>query len=286
MPLPAALVAALPAITGGIGQGVNAWQTAVQNRKSREFSRSMYDLQRQHALSDFHMINEYNSPAQQMARLKAAGVNPLMAFGKSAGTGIAGQVRSSDIKNPQFNTPEYGGVLTHIPQMFDYRVKQAQANNLEKMATTEVQKSLLLAAQTDSATTDADIKRATKNVAIEAAEAARDKTVAEARFQLDENERRSVLTGATLKEKMANVLRIREQNAKSAEERKNLRLMREEIMESTRIKKLERGLMESGIYKHDSMLFRWIGRMLDAEGGVLQLKKKLEGKALEYFMFD
>jgi hypothetical protein len=85
---------------------------------------------------------------------------------------------------------------------------------------------------------------------------------------------------------MANVLRIREQNAKSAEERKNLRLMREEIMESTRIKKLERGLMESGIYKHDSMLFRWIGRMLDAEGGVLQLKKKLEGKALEYFMFD
>lgn len=267
----------LPAIIGAAGMGINAISQGHQNRKNRAFSRGMYDLQRQHALEDFDRVNEYNSPLQQVERLKEAGLNKALMYGKSASPGLAGSVRSSDYKNPDTQTPQYGGSLTYLPQMFDFRVKQAQADNLDTQRRTEAQRALLLAAETDSKTTDAEIKRATKMTAIATAEAEQSKIEADTKFQLDENERRAALQAPTLLGKLLAVNTEKLKQAKTKEETKNLKEQRKLIKAQTNIRQIEAGLNESGVFKNDGLLARWIARLLDEQGGPLELKRKLEG---------
>lgn len=273
MPIPPPVLAAGLGLVGGV---MNSVGQSGQNRASRRFATQMYGQQRYDNLQDWHRENAYNSPIAQMQRLKEAGINPTAMLGKSASSGIAGQVKSADIKNPQFNNPEWGGSLQYLPNLFDFEVKQAQANNLEKQATTETQRQLLIAAQAQGTKADAEVKEATKAIAIQSAEQDLKKKQADTQFQLDENERRAMLAGGTMSEKMANVQRIRIQNAKTADERKNLQAMLKEIQTNTALKQYELKLRESNVYKDDGLLARIIARLLHESGGVLQLKNKLE----------
>jgi hypothetical protein len=70
----------------------------------------MYYLQRHHALkdyqrnradalSDFNMANRYNSPQEQMNRLREAGLNPNLVYGKGA------DQASVQMKGPDLDTP-------------------------------------------------------------------------------------------------------------------------------------------------------------------------------------
>lgn len=52
------------------------------NVKGRKFSREMYSRQRQDALADWAMQNEYNSPRAQMQRFQEAGLNPNLIYGQ------------------------------------------------------------------------------------------------------------------------------------------------------------------------------------------------------------
>ena len=73
MPLPAIVTAGIiSAGTQLAAQGGNAIAQGAANRKSRKFTREMYDRQRSDALSDWAMMNDYNHPSAQMARLRQA----------------------------------------------------------------------------------------------------------------------------------------------------------------------------------------------------------------------
>ena len=69
---------------------------ARQNRKSRTFARGMYEKQRDDNIEFWRMQNSYNDPAQQMERLKNAGLNPALIYGQNAGgaSGSAGSIAS------------------------------------------------------------------------------------------------------------------------------------------------------------------------------------------------
>ncbi len=85
--MPSPLLPAL--ITGGaslLGQGINAISQGAMNKKSREWQEKMYGIQRQDSLADWAMQNEYNHPSSQMARLRAAGLNPNLVYGHGADT--------------------------------------------------------------------------------------------------------------------------------------------------------------------------------------------------------
>jgi len=53
------------------------------NRENREEARRIMEQQREWALSDWHMVNAYNAPDQQMQRYKDAGLNPNLIYGSA-----------------------------------------------------------------------------------------------------------------------------------------------------------------------------------------------------------
>lgn len=108
----------------------NAFSTLATNVQGQMFSKGMYKRQRADALEFWGMQNDYNSPASQVARLKAAGLNPAFAFGGNAGGGS--QIQVPDVTPVNFREPRLQGSPRMDPLMFaDLRIKNAQANNLE-----------------------------------------------------------------------------------------------------------------------------------------------------------
>jgi ribosomal protein S21 len=265
------------AMIGLAGNSINAFAQYGQNRKEREFSKYMYELQRQDALSDYHMQNAYNDPSAQVKRLKEAGLNPALMYGKSASPGLAGSVRSSDFKSPSTNAPRFGDALTYLPQMFDFEVKQAQSNNLDALSKTEEKKALLVAAQANAQTTDAEIKRATKGVAIASAKAALDKLEADTQLQIGENARRELITGYTIQEKLVNALKAMKQTEHTA-------ALIKEVRESTLIKEAQRKMWDQNINPNDSLLVRLLGKLLENGPTLKEFKEGITGGALRLWL--
>lgn len=94
MGLSAAGATALAAGAGLIGTGAQVATTGKMNNRQRAFAEKMMHRQRDWALADYAMQNEYNSPQAQMSRLREAGLNPNLVYGNGA-TAEGGQVRST-----------------------------------------------------------------------------------------------------------------------------------------------------------------------------------------------
>lgn len=127
----------LPVIAAGMSLasgGLNAYSTGRTNKRSRMFAREMYNTQREDALEDFKLQNEYNSPRMQMQRLQEAGLNPNLVYGGGSGVTEAGGIRSSDATSMRFEAPRYGDALKDSANSFlafhDLEIKKAQADNL------------------------------------------------------------------------------------------------------------------------------------------------------------
>lgn len=111
----------LPAVAGG--QGVlNFIGGFVNNALNRRFAKNQADIAWNRELEQWHRANEYNSPQAQMARLKAAGLNPNMVYG--TGTQAAGQSASSA---PSAQTAKY---QAQWPKL-EVAEKLAQIANIE-----------------------------------------------------------------------------------------------------------------------------------------------------------
>ena len=122
-----------PTISAGAGLIGDIWSNIAY--KKREKSRRKYEIRREadrraYDLEQWMRQNKYNHPIEQMARLKAAGLNPNLIYGSSPGSAVGnagalpagqapkGQLAPFNIDNPM------------IPFM-DTKVKQAQTNNLK-----------------------------------------------------------------------------------------------------------------------------------------------------------
>lgn len=105
-----------------------------QNKANMELAAYQYDEQRKM----WDAQNLYNDPSAQLARYRAAGLSPNLIYGGGAGGGSAGN--ASDY--PKYQAPhiqqEFANPQTAITGVIsayqDYRVKQAQINNIEATA--------------------------------------------------------------------------------------------------------------------------------------------------------
>ena len=94
---------ALTGLAGGLGPGLFSLGSSLLTNKGALSRQRLADQQN---IKFWNMQNEYNTPAQQMARLKKAGLNPALIYGSgSAQTGVAGSIAPSkpapyNIKNP------------------------------------------------------------------------------------------------------------------------------------------------------------------------------------------
>lgn len=134
MPVPLAPII-IPAAASVIGSGINALSQSGANRAGFNFSTKQWHMDRAAAIADWNAQNLYNSPAEQMKRLRAAGLNPNLVYGNGATT-TAGAIRSTD--SPHYNptAPQWGSGLTEAARVGmaayqDTRLQDQQVQNME-----------------------------------------------------------------------------------------------------------------------------------------------------------
>lgn len=155
-------------IAGGaslLGSGLNAISTGIQNRRSQNFSRDMYRMQLNDNIKLWNMQNEYNSPVNQVKRLKEANLNPALLYGSGASgaSGSAGAVSRADVKNPHFNTPDLSGIgmagIQALNNMYALEKQKVEVDNMKKQGKVLQQEALVKAASAVDLAVGADRKK-------------------------------------------------------------------------------------------------------------------------------
>lgn len=144
-----AIGALIGAGAGLFGQHQQQKQDEKLAQDQREWNERMYGLQnkewwkrtqdsRDYNLEMWNMQNKYNSPVEQMARLKEAGLNPHLMYGKGT-LGQAGQMPNTSIGNAQdvkgYTRAQARNVLAGVNTFGDFvnwKNTQAQTNNVEQ----------------------------------------------------------------------------------------------------------------------------------------------------------
>lgn len=181
-PVTGAIVA--QAVGAGAETGGNIGMYYLQ----RHHAKLDYERNRRDALSDFHMANRYNSPEEQMNRLREAGLNPHLVYGKGADQAAV------QMKGPNLDTPIAPKVapvdINRAKQMGQMlQVEKAQTDNVLQDTKNKELQGDLLKAQTNQTNMQ------TANIA---------ENTARTRFDLQQaNELKdSVLTRARLENEM------------------------------------------------------------------------------------
>ncbi|MEQ3162441.1 hypothetical protein AAA214_04720 [Parabacteroides goldsteinii] len=149
----------------------NEWQTQ-ENEKAYQRNLQMWNLQ-----------NEYNSPTQQMARLRSAGLNPNLVYGSGATGNSAGstpQYQPADIKRAELSSYRgwNQGLTDAVSNFLAYRSNRAQVENMEaqnslirQQTATEATRQANIAASTARSEFDLSQANRLKDVSVSMAEA-------------------------------------------------------------------------------------------------------------------
>lgn len=137
--------AGLGLLLGGLGGGLlqtvsniftNRQNVSAQediNKRNIEATRAANDLSRQWSLDDWNRQNAYNSPLQQMNRLREAGLNPALVYGNGAQAATA-MVKTPTASAPTQEAPRMAPVQTPdigsvIGQYYQLQSLQADVEN-------------------------------------------------------------------------------------------------------------------------------------------------------------
>jgi hypothetical protein len=120
--------------------------------KTIEYQRQAADLAYARDKEMWNKANAYNSPAEQMLRLKSAGLNPMLAYGSGSVAGnTSGQTPSMSIPNYQANyaAPAAANLSTigATSALADLQLKKSQIANVEASTRSTNQKTALDALQ-------------------------------------------------------------------------------------------------------------------------------------------
>lgn len=149
----------------------NEWQSQ-ENEKAFQRNLQMWNLQ-----------NAYNSPTQQMARLRSAGLNPNLVYGSGVTGNSAGstpQYQPVDIKRAELS-PYRGwnqGLTDAVSNFLAFRSNRAQVENMEaqnslirQQTATEATRQANIAASTARSEFDLSQANRLKDVSVSMAEA-------------------------------------------------------------------------------------------------------------------
>lgn len=279
MAVPAAIIAAG---ISAAGQGGNAIMQSVQNKKSRRWNELMYQQQRKDALADWNMQNQYNSPAQQMERLKAAGLNPNLVYGNGADAGAVGQVRSSQPGNPQFEAPQIdtNGVISAY---LNTTLRGQQVDNMQAQLAIMNEEAKLKAAQTlatlmntENTKFDLGLKSELRNTTIEAARVNLNNMLAKGdqittqtekirndiQFTIDENKRKWETQKYSIQMAAKDILLKQKQIAKTEAETQRIGKMMDYLDNQIRISGKQAEIWERGQNPNDPAWQRMLLELL------------------------
>lgn len=255
---------------------INPFLQAGQNQSNRNFSEHLYDKQRADALADRDFQNNYNSPAANMARLKAAGLNPNLVYGNGNAISQSAQTRSSSADAPKGEAPNLNFQSAFQAAQANQQIQESKARTNNIAALTEVaneDKNLkmvqTLATLEGIPNTQADV--ATKkynlnntmpaNLNIMKQElqnkiADYNKTEAETKVSLDKNEREAVMQSYNISSALENIYTLRLNRAKTTQEINEIKEKISNIKADTTLKELDAELKKEGIQPHDPYYMR------------------------------
>lgn len=282
MPVP---VAALITAGSALGSaGLNAASQGSMNKKTRRWNEKMYGIQRADSLADWHMQNEYNSPASQMQRLRDAKLNPNLVYGNGADT-AGGMVRGANVESWNPQAPRWGDMANAaglgLSAYYDTQIKEAQIDNLKTINTVQVQEAALKAAQvaatqigTEANKFDLSQRQRLADISLQTAEQSLKKIMADieatgvsTRVLTNRDEREAALNSSNIAEAVARILRMRSQNTTDEVQRRQMEATIKSIQKDGLLKDLDINLRRMGINPSDPTWQRIIAQ------GIGQLSK-------------
>lgn len=237
---------------GLAGQLVNSGIQGGMNRATRKWSERMYGQQRKDALADWAMQNEYNSPLQQMARLKAAGLNPNLVYNNGA-THSAQAVQKSDMKqwSPQAPQFDFGQI---IDQYLGTQQRQNAINvgkeQLEALKLENINKGIKNVKDAKGLPFVERMLESTLERNAASIAAMRQQT----QFSISENARRELRNTADINVAVQRALNIEQQTTNDKAKLENLKVTKDILIEQGNLSKLNRLWKEAGLTNNSSRL--------------------------------
>ena len=183
------IISGVGSLLGGLGSSaMNNKAVQDTNKANMEIAKYQAQWQQQEnekayqrSLKMWNLQNEYNSPTQQMARIRAAGLNPNLVYGN----GVTGNSSGStpQYEPAKFNAPTMQayrgwnlGISDAISQFLAYRTVKAQVDNMEaqnslirQQTATEATKQANIAASTSRSEFDLNMAKELKDVSVSSA---------------------------------------------------------------------------------------------------------------------
>ncbi len=183
------IVAGVGSLFGGLGSSaMNNKAVQDTNKTNMEIAKYQAQWQQQEnekayqrSLNMWNLQNEYNSPTQQMARIRAAGLNPNLVYGNGVTGNSAGS--APQYEPAKFNAPTMQayrgwnlGISDAISQFLAYRTAKAQVDNMEaqnglirQQTATEATRQANVAVSTARSEFDLSMAKKLKDVSVSSA---------------------------------------------------------------------------------------------------------------------
>lgn len=255
------------------GQLANAGLQGSMNQATRKWNERMYATQRADALADWMRQNEYNHPMAQMQRLKDAGLNPNLVYGKGADAMSSQSIRGTDVKswNPQAPSFDTGSIVRNaLFAGVDLKAKDANVRNTEQViannkAKEEETKARTLNILGNTEKTSLQNKRYNELVdsQLSAMNARTRQTQAQTDQTLTRTEQLKMIFTPTLQKAVQDVLQSRLNQAKTIQETNLIKKQIENVEKDVDLKQLDTDLKKLGIQPGDNMFMRIGARILN-----------------------
>lgn len=283
MPIPIAIGAAL--LSGGISLGgdmLNNRAQRKQNELDYQFTREMYERQLQDNLEMWQRQNAYNSPKAQMDRLKEAGLNPHLMYGKGT-VGNANDIGKATISQgskpaPKFNLPQAFANYNMIRQGEQLR---AQTDNLKTQNQLLQAQELGQTIKNEQNSFDLRLKETLRDTAIQQAEANLKKTKADVEFTTNQDARAELSIVAEI------ALKASQEGMNKAQEeylRKSMEARIKQVVSQAEYSEIEAALAKQGFMRNDGYDTRMLAEVSTALGAgktvaeILKVIYALRGK--------
>lgn len=231
---------------------INAGNQANYAGKNRRQSEKLMNWQKDINLTNWGLENEYNSPANQMKRLKAAGLNPALIYGSGSGGMTGGSIGGVTANSPNQDAPQID-VSGVIKAFIDLTMLDKQKDLLTAQTQATLTNEQLAAAGIPLKKQEYEQKNALFPSQLTALELANRKTEADTQFTLDSNDRAAVhqamemeKMNMTIRQGVEAILHSRAARAKMDVEKNHIRQQISNLKTDQRLKELEIELKRHG----------------------------------------
>lgn len=305
----------ISAVTNAATSGLNFLNQGWTNRKNRSFAQDMYNQQRDHANADWQRQhaanldmwgmnnqyneymwnkqneynfkmwekqNEYNSPAEQMKRLKAAGINPNALFGNMSSGGSIDAAQMSQASAPSspsarsssFSVPSSPAARLDANPMQSYMdttLQKAQIDNVKRNNDILAQDLIIKtidatgrAIANDKSGMDLQFLKDTYNISVDAARENLRKLRNDINIDTQRNEREAAIQPYNMEKIIQDIRTGRVNNQLTISQTEALQIEKD-------LKRIQLEMSKLGIQPNDKLWQRMLGRFFTApifkEGG-------------------